>query len=499
MMKNIIRTILFVLTITLFSCGHPSVPDGAKSKNTLPHILPDYTNVTIPANICPLNFMVKDCEEVVARLTCGSVSFTYGEGKKVVMAEDEWNELRNAAMGKSIKVEVFTQKNGEWTAWKPFTINVAQDTIDPYLSYRLIQPSYVTYEDLAIVQRNLTNYDESDIYNNRLMQTKKDGQCINCHSYQNYKTSSMLFHARQAHGGTVIVNNGKLMKVDMKTDSTISSGVYPAWHPTLNLIAFSTNTTRQTFLTKDNGKLEVMDFASDLILYDVDKCEVSNISNSTTQLEVFPTWSPDGRTLYYCVADFVLNGTANSQEREMSQRYKEIKYSIYARDFDVSTHRFGAPRMVFDAAALSKSATLPRVSPDGKYIVFALGNYGCFHIWHREANIYILSLADGRVRPLTALNSPQAESYPSFSSNGRWIITESRRDDGNFTRPYIAYFDKQGNCHKAFEVPQRDPERYTLLYRSFNRPEFMKEPVSISPKEFANTLAKDAVKAKYKQ
>lgn len=77
-------------------------------------------------------------------------------------------------------------------------------------------------------------------------------------------------------------------------------------------------------------------------------------------------------------------------------------------------------------------------------------------------------------------------------------MTESRRDDGSFTRPYIAYFDQQGKCHKAFELPQRDPERYTLLYRSFNRPEFMKEPVTVSPKEFANTLAKDAVKAKYK-
>lgn len=497
-MNKILRNIALLLVMVLASCGRPSVPEGAKSSSALPGIFPDYTNVTVPSNICPLNFMVKDCDGVVARLTVGSESYTYGEGNKVMIDPVEWAQLREAAKGKSITVEVYTEKDGEWTAWKPFAINVAVEPIDQYLSYRLIQPSYVAYEDLAIVQRDLTTFNESDIYNNRLMQTEKDGQCINCHSYQNYRTSHMLFHARQSFGGTVIVNGGKLTKVDMKTDSTVSSGVYPAWHPSANLVAFSTNKTRQMFLTKDKGKIEVMDFASDLILYDVDKNTVSTISNSPTQLEVFPAWSPDGKTLYYCVADFQLKNDSLGEEREMSLRYKEIKYSIYARDFDVKTHRFGAPRMVYDAAAEGKSATLPRLSPDGRYMVFALGDYGCFHIWHSEADIYMLDLQSGKASPLTELNSSLAESYPSFSSNGRWIMTESRRDDGSFTRPYISYFDKQGRCHKAFEVPQEDPERYTMLYRSFNRPEFMVEPVSVTPREFAATLKGEAKKATWK-
>lgn len=154
--------------------------------------------------------------------------------------------------------------------------------------------------------------------------------------------------------------------------------------------------------------------------------------------------------------------------------------------------------MMYDAAAEGRSVTLPRVSPDGRYVVFALGDYGCFHIWHSEADICMLDTQSGKVTPLKRLNSPQAESYPSFSSNGRWIMTESRRDDGSFTRPYIAYFDKQGRCHKAFEIPQEDPERYTMLYRSFNRPEFMVEPVSVKPREFATVLKGEAKKAKWK-
>ena len=93
--------------------------------------------------------------------------------------------------------------------------------------------------------RNVSNFDETVIFNNKVSCDAQKGQCINCHSYQNYNTDNMLFHVRVTNGGTIIVNDGKVSKVDLKRDNTISAGVYPAWHPTEKLIAFSTNQTRQ--------------------------------------------------------------------------------------------------------------------------------------------------------------------------------------------------------------------------------------------------------------
>lgn len=490
-----------MLLVLLCACNHPQVPDNAKAEARLPRIYPDYTDVTIPCNICPLNFAVQEAsDDVVARFTYPGGDYTYGDGDRVLIDENEWRDMLEASKGKSIKVEVFAKQADGWHAYKPFPLYVAQDSIDPYISYRVIPPSYVAYEQLSINQRNLTNFDETIIYSNMALSTEAEGQCINCHSYQNYKTDHMLFHMRQRLGGTMLVLNGQLRKVDLKTDSTISAGVYPAWHPTHQLIAFSTNKTGQSFHTKNLDKIEVQDSESDLILYDVERNEVSTIAKMPNELEVFPTWSPDGRTLYFCSAHFVCVNDSIANDAEMITRYTEVKYDLWKADFDPSTKRFSNMEKFLNVSdSLSKSITLPRVSPDGRYMLFSMGAYGCFHVWHNDADIYLMDLKTKQYQPIDSVNSPRSESYPTWSSNGRWIMVDSRRDDGNYTRPYLAYFDKQGKVHKAFIVPQKDPYFYTFYLRSFNRPEFMVEPVTVTPQEFIKKAKEDAEKVRYAQ
>ena len=498
-----LKNILSIVTITalLVSCGqHLTVPSDVQMESRLPKIYPDYTEVTIPANICPMNFIVQEGEsEVRARLTFPGGEYIYGEGQKILIDETQWQEILDSAKGKEIKVEVYAKIGNIWKGYQPFNIYVAEDSIDEYISYRAIMPSYVAYESLSINQRNLTNFDEREIYNNMSVSTEAVGQCINCHSYKNYTTDNMLFHMRQGLGGTMIVSNGQLKKIDLKTEETLSAGVYPAWHPTHNYIAFSTNKTGQSFHTKDLNKIEVQDTESDLILYDVDKNEVSIISELDDELEVFPTWSPDCKKLYFCSAHFEYSNDSIEKTTEMIQRYKEVKYSLYSVDFNPDTKEFSNVEMVYDAASdsISQSVTLPRVSPDGRYLLFAQAEFGCFHVWHADADIYMMDLKTKKVQKLDAVNSDCSESYPSWSSNGRWIMVDSRRDDGNYTRPYIAYFDKKGKAHKAFMLPQQDPNFYTFYLRSFNRPEFMIEPVKITPQEFAAKAKENAIPAKY--
>lgn len=488
-MKHIINICILLL---LCACSsHPEVPAVTTTVDTTPKIFPDYRNVTVPINIAPLNFMSADslCTEIIARLTSAEgKSWTYGKDRKVIIDNDEWTEMLSTSAGKEIKVEVFglNGETKEWTAYKPFEFHVAEEPIDDYISYRLIQPSYVLYDRMNISQRNLTNFEESEIFNNKATNSGGVAQCINCHSYQNYSTDNMLFHVRVTHGGTVLVVDGKPRKVNLKRDNTISAGVYPAWHPTERLIAFSTNLTAQFFFTSHPDKTEVFDKASDLILYDIDSDEVSIIANDTTRLEVFPTWSPDGKYLYYCSADT----WKKDETSDFRYEYDKLHYNLYRRSFDITTKCFGEEELVYDAEADGGSVSLPRVSPDGKYIAFAEGPYGCFNIWHHDSDIRVMNLESDTTSFVDTrlLNSRyNAESYPSWSSNGKWIMCASRRDDGNYSRVYISYFDGE-RIHRAFEIPQADPENNTRRLRSYNRPEFMIEKVKLSEKDFVKVV-----------
>ena len=472
------------------------MPEVFTETGSLPKIYPDYTNVTIPVNMAPLTFQLDEqADDMIARYAVGDEEIVC-EGKAQPGIND-WRVLTEKAKGSAITVDVYALKADQWTHYKPFSIFVSPDSIDSYLSYRLIFPSFVSYEALTINQRCLENYDESVIYDNILGSFEKDGQCINCHHYQQYNPERMQFHVRQFNGGTVIAYDGKLKKVNMRNDSILSAGVYPAWHPWLNLIVYSSNKTTQSFHTTHHNKIEVYDSESDLIAYNVDNDEITNLENDTTEMEVFPAWAPDGKTLYYCSAHYVKQDSTLSRSREVAKRSEEIKYNIYKKNFDPETMVFGPRELVFSADSLNKSATLPRISPDGRYLMFALAEYGVFHIWHHDADLWLLDLQTGEARAAEEINSPDTESYHSWSSSGKWIVFSSRRDDGTYTRPFFAHMDKDGHGTKPFELPSADPNYHREFMKCYNIPEFMHGPVTIKPQTFADLLKGDAQPVKY--
>ncbi len=492
LLQQTVAGVLLVLSLGLAACSRVEVPSQYSETQKLPVIYPDYTNVTVPINIAPLSMeLTTPAEDVVTRYHCGNQEILCG-GPKAQPNIDEWKALTAAAKGKDIQVDIYAQSQGQWTHYKTFAIHVSADSIDPYISYRLIAPSYVTYEELTINQRCLENYDESVIYNNMLAANDSDGQCINCHNVQNYNPDRYQFHARQHHGGTFIEYDGKMQKVNMNCDSILSAGVYPAWHPTLKLLAYSTDMTMQSFHTRDINKIEVLDSQSDLILFDPDKNEVSTILSDSTEFEVFPSWSPDGKYLYYASAHFEYRDTV-PHGTEAIARAKEIKYSIYRLPFNETTRTFGSREMVFDAAGMGKSATFPRVSPDGRFLLYSLGSWGYFHVWHRDADLWMTDLKTMNSYPLTAANSDYAESYHEWSSNGRWIIFSSRRDDGVYTRPFIAHIDNNGKPSKAFELPQADPDFHRQFMKSYNATIFMRGPVKTKPQDIYDVLKNDNV------
>lgn len=489
------RHLIFTLLLggLLTACKQEAVvPTDSRPATAALQMYPDYRDVTLPPNIAPLNFMVRNAaDNYVATFEAKGRQVVAGrKDGKIEIDTTEWRALTRAARGGDIKVTVYAETDGTWQRYPEYTLHVAQEDIDPYLSYRLIEPGYELYRQVGLYQRNLTNFEVQTIYENNRAPEREDDHCVNCHNYQNYSTARMLFHVRGNHGGTILAENGKIRRLALKGDSILSAAVYPSWHPTKNLLVFSTNKTGQAFHTLDKQKIEVMDEASDLIFYDVDHNTVRNIIRTPGTLENFPCWSPDGRKVYYCAATLpdLKTQPDSLHSRIIVNQYDSLRYNLMSIDFDERTQTFSNPQLVVDCVAMNKSVSVPRVSPDGRYLLFTLGDFGQFHIWHKSSDLYVKDLQTGRVYPLTEANSPDVDSYHTWSSNGRWIVFSSRRDDGSYTRPYIAYFDRQGRAHRAFMLPQEDPETNLLLMKSYNVPELTRDAVRYSPEDFKKAV-----------
>lgn len=510
-MKSIlnIKFLCFCLFVanTLVSCNKSyTVPTSATATQQDVVLYPDYTNVTIPANIAPLNFIVKnEGQEFVAQVMVNGKEVLVAGGDEdgiVQFDSTEWKSVLSQNRGKSLQVTIYANQDGNWVSYKPYSINIAEEDIDPYLSYRLIEPGFELYRQVGLYQRNLTTFDQNVIYENNRDDIADENHCVNCHNYQNYGGKKMLFHVRANMGGTIIAKDGKVEKLNFKNDSILGSAVYPSWHPEKNYIVFSTNRTGQAFHIKDIQKIEVLDYGSDLLFYNADTHEVSNIIKSEGAMETFPTWSPDGKKIYFCQAQAPAMASLPDSMKinYVLTNYQNIYYNVMSVTFDPVTMSFGEPEVEVDCASMKKSATVPRISPDGKFLLFTLGDFGQFHIWHSSSDQWMKNLETGEIYPLTEANSNDVDSYHSWSSNGRWIVFSSRRNDGSYTRPYIAYVDKSGKPRKAFMLPQEDPTQNLMLLKSYNVPELTREPIAYDADQFKDAIYnQEGTVIKYKE
>ena len=483
---------ILALALSLAACS-PKVPSSYVTSDVDPSLVPDYRDITIPRNIAPMNFLIEENDdEFITELKSESGEVTV-RGKKVRIPKSQWSKLTNAS---EISVQIYGRSNGQWTAYHPFKMTVS-DEIDPYISYRIIPVAVESYEKLTIRERNLTNFKERVVVSNTMIQDNTQGTCINCHHYKNGETDNMMFHVRHYKGGTILVLDGKLHKVNMKTDSTISAGVYPSWHPTHDYIALSNNKTHQSVHAMSHDKLEVIDEENDIILYNTRDNTVSVIENDSSELECFPGWSADGRTLYYVSAHYEAPFGPDRKSRMFIDKEK-LHFNLYSKPFDPDTRTWGPSKLIYDAAAIDSSMTWPRVSPDGRWMVCCVSNYGIFPLDQIASDYILFDLNDYSYRYADEINSPFAESYHCWSSNGKWLLFSTRREDGVHTRLYFSHIDENGHFSKPFALPQHDPEFNREYLYAFNIPEFMKEPIRFTAKQFASFISStEATRSKY--
>ncbi len=463
--------ILFALIIGIITTSCHEKISEATSTGTSITIAPDYDSITIPVNIAPLNFRIKEDAlkyQVVISSKEGEAISIQQTSPVIQIPVKPWHKLLNQNKGNLLSINVSLKKEGKWFSYNTITDSIASDSLNPYLVYRVINTQYSFSYKMKIEQRNLENFDVSLIWDNH----SSNHGCVNCHSFSNYNPDKMSMHFRQSFGGTLIKNGDTLKEMNTKTPYTMSPFGYVSWNPNGELIAYSVNKFNEYFTNSTRNLNEVTDQASDLVVYNVKKNDVTTSPKiSTKNRENFPTWSPDGKWLYYI--------SAREAFEDFNSRYYSM-YSLCRISYDMETNSWGDVDTVFNAYKEGKSLTFPRISPDGKYALFCLINYGYFSINHRESDLYLMNLETREYKKI-GINSNVNESYHSWSKNGRWIVFSSKRLNQIYSAPYFSYFDKSGNFHKPFILPQKNPDFYNAFMQNFNIPEFVDRKVDLDP------------------
>ena len=178
-------------------------------------------------------------------------------------------------------------------------------------------------------------------------------------------------------------------------------------------------------------------------------------------------WSPDGKYIVFLRAEARSAYPEGHQKAEFANdpRETQIQYDLYRIPFNDG--KGGTPERIEGASQNGMSNSFPKVSPDGKWIVFVEAKNGM--LMRPDSKLYIVPFAGGKARELNS-NGPLMNSWHSFSPNGRWLVFSSKARSP-YTQMYLTHIDENGNDSPAILI-----DNATAANRAVNLPEFVNIP-----------------------
>ena len=175
-------------------------------------------------------------------------------------------------------------------------------------------------------------------------------------------------------------------------------------------------------------------------------------------------WSPDGKYLVFARAEARTGDPSAGKKAEYANDPAEfqIQYNLYRVPFNEG--RGGQPERIVGASDNGMSNNFPKVSPDGRWIVFVKCKNG--QLMRPDSQLFIVPAQGGEARPL-ASNLPVMNSWHSFSPNGRWLVFSSK-GRSYYTQMFLTHLDEAGNTTPAILIDDA-----TAANRAVNIPEFM--------------------------
>jgi tetratricopeptide (TPR) repeat protein len=179
-------------------------------------------------------------------------------------------------------------------------------------------------------------------------------------------------------------------------------------------------------------------------------------------------WSPEGKYLVFARAEAKEPNPAGAPLAKFANdpNERQIQYDLYRIPFNEGEG--GAPEPIAGASRNGMSNSFPKVSPDGRWIVFVQSGNGL--LMRPDSQLYIVPATGGQARRMRC-NTTLMNSWHSFSPNGRWLVFSSK-SRSPYTQMYLTHIDEDGNDSPAILI-----DNSTAANRAVNIPEF----VNIAP------------------
>jgi len=178
-------------------------------------------------------------------------------------------------------------------------------------------------------------------------------------------------------------------------------------------------------------------------------------------------WSPDGSYVVFARAEakqaYPSDGKMAAYANDPNE--VQIQYDLYRVPFNGG--KGGQAEAIAGASANGWSNNFPKVSPDGRWIVFVKCRNA--QLMRPDSQLWIVPAAGGQARRMHC-NTPLMNSWHSFSPNGRWLVFSSKARSP-YTQMYLTHIDEQGNDSPAILI-----DKATAANRAVNLPEFVNIP-----------------------
>jgi Flp pilus assembly protein TadD len=178
-------------------------------------------------------------------------------------------------------------------------------------------------------------------------------------------------------------------------------------------------------------------------------------------------WSPDGKYLVFARAEARDAYPDGVQLAHYAGDPKETPIQFDLHRIPFNDGKGGKPEPIPGASRNGMSNSFPKVSPDGRWIVFVQSRNGL--LMRPDSQLFIVPASGGTARRMTC-NTARMNSWHSFSPNGHWLVFSSK-SQSPYTQMFLTHIDESGNDSPAILI-----ENATAANRAVNIPEFVNIP-----------------------